>query len=202
MHIPDGFLEPKILISTNIISLAVVFLGLKKLKNIDVNRIPLMGVLASFVFVLQILAFPVIGGTSVHLEGVVLTAILLGPFSSSLIVFCVLLMQALLFQHGGILSLGANFLNIGIVGSFLGYYFWKIKPTKIFASFATFITILISATLCSFELYLSNRLVLSVGLPTMLFSHLVAGIIEAVFVYGVLSFIEKLEPQIFKFEKI
>jgi len=202
MHIPDGFLEPKILISTDIISLAVVFLGLKKLKNIDVNRIPLMGVLASFVFVLQILAFPVIGGTSVHLEGVVLTAILLGPFSSSLIVFCVLLMQALLFQHGGILSLGANFLNIGIVGSFLGYYIWKIKPTKIFASFATFITILISATLCSFELYLSNRFVLSVGLPTMLFSHLVAGIIEAVFVYGILSFIEKLEPQILKFEKI
>ncbi len=202
MHIPDGFLEPKILVSTSIISLAVIFLGLKKLKNIDINRIPLMGVLASFVFVVETIAFPVIGGTSVHLEGVVLTAVLLGPFSSSLIIFCVLFLQALLFQHGGIISLGTNFFNIGIVGSFLGYYIWKIRQTKIFASFATFITTIISAVLCSFELYFSKKLVLSVGLPTMLFSHLIVGIIEAVFVYSILSFIEKISPHILKFEKI
>ncbi len=202
MHIPDGFLEPKILVSTNVISFAVIILSLKKLRNVDVNRIPLMGVLASFVFVLQLFAFPVIGGTSVHLEGVVLTAVLLGPFSSSLIVFCVLLMQALLFQHGGILSLGANFLNIGIVGSFLGYFLWRLKPTKIFVSLATFASIIISAVLCCVELYFSKKIVLSVGFSAMIFSHLIVGIIESIFVYIILSFIEKLSPNILQFEKI
>jgi len=202
MHIPDGFLEPKVTVFTNCVSFIVVLLGLKKLKNINPERIPLMGILACFVFVLQTVAFPVVGGTSVHLEGVVLTSVLLGPFSSSIIVFCTLFLQALLFQHGGIVSLGANFLNIGIIGSFLGYFIWNINQTKIFASLATFIATIVSATLCCFELYLSKKIVLSVGLPTMLFSHLIVGIIESIFVYGILSFIEKIFPHILQFKRI
>lgn len=202
MHIPDGFLSKEVVISTNAVSYSVLLLSIFKLREVKYDRIPLMGVLASFIFLLQLLAFPVIGGTSVHLDGVVLCSALLGPFSSSLIVFCTLFMQAFLFQHGGILSLGANFLNIGVIGSFLGYSLWKIKPTKFLLSISTTICAVISSILCSFELYFSKKLVLSIGLPTMIATHLVAGVIEGIFVYWLWAFIEKVKPEILKLEKI
>ncbi len=202
MHIPDGFLSKEVLVSTNIVGYSVLALAILRLKEVSYERIPLMGVLASFIFLLQLLAFPVIGGTSVHLDGVVLCSVILGPFSSSLIVFCTLLMQAFLFQHGGMLSLGANFLNIGIVGSFLGYLLWGIRPTKFLLAVSTVVCSVISAVFCSFELYFSKKLVLSIGLPIMLTAHLIAGVIEGVFVYGVWSFIEKVKPEVLKLERI
>lgn len=202
MHIPDGFLSKEVLVSTNIVGYSVLALAILRLKEVSYERIPLMGVLASFIFLLQLLAFPVIGGTSVHLDGVVLCSVILGPFSSSLIVFCTLLMQAFLFQHGGMLSLGANFLNIGIVGSFLGYLLWGIRPTKFLLAVSTLVCSVISAVFCSFELYFSKKLVLSIGLPIMLTAHLIAGVIEGVFVYGVWSFIEKVKPEVLKLERI
>lgn len=149
---------------------------------------------------MQLIAFPVFSGTSVHLEGGV-TAILLEPCSALLISFCTLLLQALLFQHGGIISLGANFLNIGIVNSFIGYFLWKIKSAKIISAIAVVIATIISAIFCVLESSLSNRIKFTIGLATMCGTHTVAGIIEGMATFFILLFIEKVKPGISTIEK-
>jgi len=81
-----------------------------------------MGILAAFIFAAQMLNFPVAGGTSGHFLGAALAAILLGPWAALLILTVVLLGQSLVFQDGGLLALGANIFNMGIVGSFSAYW--------------------------------------------------------------------------------
>lgn len=203
MHIPDGFLDTKTLLVTNAFSLAWLALAVKKVnQHFTAYQIPLMGVLASFVFTAQLLAFPVIGGTSAHVTGAVLLAVILGPYSGLVIMATILLLQALLFQHGGIITFGANLLNLGIVGVLAGYAIYSIKESFFTAAIAALITVEVGAICGALELAFSGRLPLKAALISMGSANFIAGIIEAFVTFAILQVIQKVRPDLLKLETI
>lgn len=203
MHIPDGFLDIKTLAVTNLTSVVFLTYAVRKInKSITPDRIPLMGICAVFVFTLQLFTFPVIGGTSIHLLGSVLISVLLGPLSGLLVVSSALILQALLFQHGGIICIGANILNIGIVGCMLGYIIYKIFPTRLLAAIACWITVVLGSVLCAVEMFFSGKIDLKYGLICMLSTHAVTGLVEAIATFSILSAIYMIRPDIKNITKI
>ncbi|UDY34373.1 energy-coupling factor ABC transporter permease [Dermatobacter hominis] len=122
MHAPDGFLEPGVAVATAAISVAVLALALRHAgSELDDRRVPLAGLCAAFVFAAQMFNFPVASGTTGHLLGGALAAILLGPWVGALVVAIVIGVQALLFADGGLTALGTNVLNMAIVPAFAGW---------------------------------------------------------------------------------
>ena len=203
MHIPDGFLSPGVTISTGAISAGILAVSLKRVnQTIEPQQIPLMGVLASFAFLIQLFSFPVGPGTSVHLSGALLVAILLGPLSGFIIMSVSLIAMALLFQHGGIFSLGANILNIAGVGCFLGYGLFKITPGRTLSIvMAGLITAITAAGLMALELHLSDMLDLSLGLKSMLIIYGSAGLIEGIATMLIVQFVQRVKPEILRSEQ-
>ena len=122
MHAPDGFLTPGVALATALFSLAVVGISLRKASvELDDRQIPLAGLAAAFIFAAQMFNFPVASGTTGHLLGGALAAILLGPYVGTVVVAVVVLIQALLFADGGLTALGYNVLNMAIVPAFAGW---------------------------------------------------------------------------------
>lgn len=122
MHAPDGFLEPGVAVATALISLAMVTLALRATsRELNERQVPLAGIAAAFIFAAQMFNFPVAVGTTGHLMGGALAAILLGPWVGALVVTVVVVVQALLFADGGITALGYNTLNMAIVPAFGGW---------------------------------------------------------------------------------
>src|SRR4030042_1013914 len=117
MHIPDGFLSPAVSILLWGISALVIAYALRRVnRDLGERQVPMMGVLAAAIFAGQMLNFTVAGGTSGHLMGAALATILLGPWAAILVMTTVVGVQALIFQDGGLLALGANIFNMGLVG--------------------------------------------------------------------------------------
>lgn len=123
MHAPDGFLQPGVAVVSAAISLAVIALAIHVVasRDFDDRRAALAGVMAAFIFAAQMFNFPVASGTSGHLMGGALAAILLGPWVGSLVVAVVVLVQALVFADGGLFALGYNILNMAIIPAFGGW---------------------------------------------------------------------------------
>src|SRR5215207_803577 len=118
MHIPDGFLANDVALACAIPAIGAVGYGLRRAEvDLDDRRVPLLGVTAAFVFAAQMLNFPVAGGTSGHFLGAALAAILLGPWLAGVVLSVVLMVQAFVFADGGITALGANVLNMGVIGA-------------------------------------------------------------------------------------
>lgn len=123
MHILDGFLDPQVAAVTGVAAVAGLATGLKKLEGSLRDRTTvLMGTMAAFVFAAQMVNFPLgplpISG---HLLGGVLSAVLLGPWAGSVVIAAVLIVQCLFFGDGGLTALGANFVNMGLIGAVGGY---------------------------------------------------------------------------------
>lgn len=122
MHVPDGFFDAPTSIATGAATVAVVGVALHQArKELDDRTAPLVGLVAAFVFATQMLNFPVVSGTSGHLMGGAIAAVLVGPWTGVLCVSVVLLVQALLFADGGITALGTNVVLIGIVTVAVGW---------------------------------------------------------------------------------
>ena len=122
MHIPDGFFDAPTSIVAGIVAIGLVALCLRmSARTLDDRQIPLCGLAAAFVFAVQMLNFPVASGTSGHLLGGVLAAVLVGPWAGALCVTVVLAVQALLFADGGLSALGLNVINMAMIGAFAGY---------------------------------------------------------------------------------
>jgi cobalt/nickel transport system permease protein len=122
MHIPDGFIDGPTSLVAGLIAIAGVAGCVKKTSETLSDRdIPVVGLAAAFIFAAQILNFPVANGTSGHLLGGVLAAVLVGPWAGALAVTVVLVVQALLFADGGLSALGLNVINMALAGSFVGY---------------------------------------------------------------------------------
>lgn len=122
MHAPDGFLNAPTALVTAIISVVVVGLALRHSKEQLADRaIPLAGITAAFIFAAQMFNFPVAAGTTGHLLGGALAAILLGPSVGVVVVTIVVVVQAFVFADGGITALGYNILNMAIVPAYGGY---------------------------------------------------------------------------------
>ena len=114
MHIPDGFLDAKTAATTGVLAIGGVTLAVRQLRRqLPPQRVPLLGLAAAFVFAAQMLNFPVVGGTSGHLVGSALIAVLLGPGAAVLVLAAVLIVQCFVFADGGLLALGANIFNMG-----------------------------------------------------------------------------------------
>jgi cobalt/nickel transport system permease protein len=205
MHIPDGFLSNRIAIAFDALSGAGVFLSARRMKlEASARIVPMMGVLAAFVFAAQMLNFPVLGGTSGHLVGGALLAILLGPVPGALTMATVIIAQALFLQDGGLIALGANIFNIGAITTFSGYaifrLLWRSASSGRRLAFAAFaagwVSMMLSAAACAIELALSGAIPLRVGLPAMVGYHAVIGIAEGGLTAGVLAFLAKVRPDL------
>ena len=123
LHIPDGFLSNGVAALCWIPTVIAVAIGLRKAStDLSEARVPLLGVTAAFVFAAQMLNFPIAGGTSGHFLGAALAAILLGPWVACVAMAVVITMQAFVFADGGITALGANILNMGVIGALLVGY--------------------------------------------------------------------------------
>lgn len=209
MHIPDGLLDTKTWLTLNILSAGFLGLSVKKVKDwLDEERVPLMGVVSAFIFAAQMLNFPIGGGTSGHFMGGLIAAVLLGPFAGFLVMTTVLIVQCFLFQDGGLLALGANIFNMGVIGAILSYYiylaFTKLIKNKngifISAFIASWLSIVLASSACSIELALSGKVPLMVVLPSMALVHSVIGIGEAIITTSALGLLLKVRPDILKLE--
>ena len=127
MHIPDGFLSTPVWAGMDALSAGAVGVAARRVnRKLDAAQVPLMGMTAAFVFAAQMINFPVPGGTSGHLLGGFLAALLLGPAPAVVVMATIFTAQCLLFQDGGLTALGANLFNMGIVGSIGGYGCYRI----------------------------------------------------------------------------
>lgn len=198
MHIPDGFLSPPVWGAFDVLSVpAVGILARRSQRDTDDRRIPLLGVMGAFVFAAQMINFPIGIGTSGHLVGAALLAMVLGPSAAALVMTAILVIQAFVFQDGGILSLGANVFNMAIAGvlaGYLPYRLWSAKwrSTAMFAGGC--LSVLTSGCLALMELIVSGvpmpRRVLtaSIGL------FLISAIIEGAITVAAMRAIERLNP--------
>jgi cobalt/nickel transport system permease protein len=122
MHAPDGFLTAGTAVATGFVSVGAVGVSLRQAREqLGDRQVPLAGIAAAFVFAAQMLNFPVAAGTSGHLLGGALAAILLGPAVGTLVVTVVIVVQALVFADGGLTALGYNVLNMAVITSLGGY---------------------------------------------------------------------------------
>lgn len=127
MHAPDGFLEPAVALATAVITLVIMGLAFRQAsRELGDRQVPLAGIAAAFIFAAQMFNFPVASGTTGHLLGGALAAILLGPWVGSLVVAVVVVVQALLFADGGVTALGYNVLNMAIVPAFGGWAIFRL----------------------------------------------------------------------------
>jgi cobalt/nickel transport system permease protein len=210
MHIPDGFLDTTTVATTCAVS-AVAVASAARMANskISEKQVSLMGVTAAFIFAAQMLNFPVIGGTSGHLIGAALAAILLGPWAGVLIMTCVLIVQCLVFQDGGLLALGANVLNMGVIAPFAGYYIYRgvsgflggDRRSMLVGGFiAAWGSVLLAAAACAVELWLSGTSPWHIALPAMAGWHVLIGVGEGLITAAALSLVlatrrDILQPQ-------
>jgi len=198
MHIPDVFIP---LWQSGIYwIIAIVFIGLAirwAKQDLDEDKIPLIAVLAAGIFAIQGFNLPVAMGTSGHLVGGALAAIVLGsPYAAVLILTLVLIIQGFLFGDGGITVMGANIINMGVIGGFTGYYGYQIfkplvKNSFVAAGIAAWFACLIPALACAVEMFLAGTFPLVPGLVAMGLYHAVIGVFEgvitAVIIYAIAS---------------
>ena len=189
MHLPDGFLDGKTALLTAGVAGAGVGLALRQVKNaLAPRQTPLLGLAAAFIFAAQMINFPVLGGTSGHLVGGVLAAVLLGPAAAIVVLTCVLIVQCLMFNDGGLLALGANVFNMGIVSVCGGYAMFRLlkraawmeahRATVFAASFAAWFGTVLASVTCAGEIALSGTAPWAVTFPAMANIHILIGIGE------------------------
>lgn len=205
MHIPDGFLDTKTAVATAALAALGVGYALKSVTNDrESARAPLMGLAAAFVFVAQMINFPVVGGTSGHLMGAVLISVLLGPSAAVVVLTTVLIVQSLFFADGGILSLGANVFNMAIVGCVGGWSVYAIvsrlasgeRGRLLAAIFASWVSIVLASLICAGELAWSNTIPWSFGFPTMAGIHMIIGLGEALITGLVVAAVSRSRPDL------
>ncbi len=212
MHIPDGFLNVATVATTYAASAGGVSYAVKEAnKKLREKHVPLMGVLAAFIFAAQMLNFPIVGGTSGHLMGAALAAILLGPWASVLIMSCVLLAQSLIFQDGGLLALGANIFNMGIIASFSGYYLYRLtlsilgngKRGRMIGGFVgAWGSVFLASIACAIELAISGASPIAAVLPTMAGFYAIIGIGEGLVTGAALRLMLATRADLLQLQKI
>jgi len=203
LHIPDGFLSLVIALIFWGITIITVGIAISKTnKSLGEKQVPLMGIMAAFIFAAQMLNFPVAGGTSGHFLGGALAAIVLGPWAGILVMTAVIALQALLFQDGGLLVMGANIFNMGLLTAMIGFGLYRsvIGRSKgmrlAVAGVAAWLAVVASALVTALQLWLSGTSRLEIVVPAMLGVHLLIGLGEAVITVAALSFIEQTRPDL------
>lgn len=208
MHIPDGFLNLPVILVTWLIAIGLIALALNRVQaDYQERAVPLMGVCAAFIFAAQMINFPIPGGTSGHLLGGTLAGALLGPWAGSLVMVVVFIVQSVLFQDGGLTVLGANIFNMGLIGTFGGYYLYrairfaigrdKLQGMVIGAAVAAWTSVVVASVIVAIQLAVSGTVPLAVALTAMVSWHVLIGIGEALLTVVALSFVWRTRPDLF-----
>lgn len=205
VHIPDGFLSAGVAVSTWTGAGASLAAALAAERR-EPRAIPagVLGALAAFVFAAQMVNLPVAPGTSGHLVGATLAALLVGPWRALVVMAVVLAIQALLFQDGGITSFGANVLDMGLAATFVGYAVASIVARVghgvrgvaaggVIGAFAATVS---AAALATIWLSVSGLYPLRILLPFMLVTHVAIGLLEAALTGGILVTVLKWRPDL------
>ncbi len=207
MHVPDGFVPLwQCAIYYVILIIALYFAQKWARNNLDEKRVPLMAVLAAGIFAIMSMNMPIPFGTSGHMVGGTLIALVfLAPEACVIVFFVVLLLQALLFGDGGVTTLGLNVLNMGIIGGCVGLYTFKGLKNLIgkYPSIAigAWLATLIAALACAVEMTIAGTFPLVPGLIAMGTYHAFIGIIEAVLTVIVIYALEKFRPDLLVWNK-
>ncbi len=203
MHIPDGMLSVPTVAISGAASAGYVALALRRIRaGFDQRRVVLASVTAALVFALQMLNFPVAAGTSGHFAGGAFAAILLGPLTASVVMTAVLAVQAFVFQDGGVLALGANILNLGVIAPLTGWAVWRFvtgvwaaaRPLAAFA--AAWCSVVVAALAAGAEIWLSGNARLDLILGAMGAWHAVIGVGEGLITAGIVGYVWKVRPDL------
>lgn len=208
MHIPYGFLSPEIAIGGYAVAAAACAAAVRQAnRTLSERQVPLLGVMAAFVFAAQMLNFTIPGGTSGHFLGALMVAVLLGPLTSCLVMAVVLTIQCLGFADGGLDALGANILNMGVIAGAACYYVFvllrKLLPNtkagfSASVAIAAWFSVVSSSALCAVELWLSGTFALAVALPLMVGVHSLIGLGEAAITVAVITVLVETRPDLVK----
>lgn len=208
LHAPDGFVSAPIALLMWAVTVAVVAYAVRRTnRHLDDRAVPLLGVMAAFIFAAQMFNFPVVGGTSGHLLGGVLAGVMLGPWAGTLVMTAVVAVQGLLFQDGGLLVMGANIFNMGIVGTLGGYFLYRLIAGLLggedrgrlpAAAVAGWVSVVAGALAMALQLGFSGTVPLQIALPAMLGVHALIGIGEALITVAALAFIGVTRADLFR----
>jgi cobalt/nickel transport system permease protein len=205
MHIPDGILDAKTCVIAGALSLGGLAVAVRHVNRaLPRNKIPLMGLSAAFVFAAQMLNFPVAGGTSGHLLGGVLAAVLLGPAAAAIVIACVLIVQAFLFNDGGLIALGANIFNMALVGAVGGWVIYAtamrflrgLRGQVTAVCFAGWCSAVLASLACAGELAFAGTLPAHIVFPTMAAIHALIGLGEGLISALVILAIARVRPDL------
>jgi len=206
LHAADRFLSVPVALFFWAVTAGVLAVAVKRTnQTLDERSIPLMGVTAAFIFAAQMINFQVAGGTSGHLLGGVLAAILLGPWAATLVMACVIAVQALLFSDGGLVVMGVNIFNMGVIGTLGGYALYRglcrvlggEDRARIPASaIAGWMSVVVASISMALMLAVSGTSPLEVVLPAMVGVHVFIGIGEGLVTAAALAFIAATRPDL------
>lgn len=204
MHMANELLSIPVAAGTLAIAAGVLGYVCKRARRvISSDRLAIMGIMGAFVFAAQMINFqlPVMPGTSGHMVGAVLLAIMLGPCAAAIVISSVVIIQCLIFQDGGLLALGCNIINMALVPSFLGYLLYRTAAAgspgsirlSVSAMLACIFAVEAGAVLVSVQAALSGVLLVpfSTFLITMLGVHLLVGFMEGLITVAVLAYIQQ-----------
>jgi cobalt/nickel transport system permease protein len=200
MHIPDGFLSPPVWATLDVLSVpAAGWMAHRAQRDTEDRKIPLMGVMGAFVFAAQMINFPVGLGTSGHLVGAALLAYTLGPAAAGVVLTAILAVQALVFQDGGILALGANVINMAVAGMLAGYLpysLWGAGRWRRQAIFlGGFLSLMTSAVLALSELLLSGVAMPAAVLRISVGLFVVSALLEGAITLAIMQALETINPE-------
>jgi len=208
MHIPDAMLDPRVALVTGLVGAGGLLFGLRRLeRRLGERTTVLMGTMSAFVFAAQMVNFPIGPYVSGHLLGGVLASVLLGPWAGAVVIAAVLLVQCFLFADGGVTALGANFVNMGLIGAALGYAIYAPirrwiggpKGVLIAAMVAAWFSVLLAAGALAVELAASGRRAdFFQILSWMALVHAAIGLGEAIITGLVVRFLLVRRPDLFE----
>ena len=209
MHMANELLSIPVAAGTLAIATGSLGFICRKVRQvIAAEKLALMGILGAFVFAAQMVNFqlPAMPGTSGHMVGAVLLAIILGPHLAAIVISSVVIVQCLIFQDGGLLALGCNIINIGLVPSYIGYFLYRTITNGRFSSLKVYIGAMLAsviameagAILVAIQAAMSGVLAvpLSTFLITMIGVHFLVGFVEGLVTVTVLGYLQQLRPDI------
>jgi cobalt/nickel transport system permease protein len=209
MHMANELLSVPVAVGTLAIAAGGIGLICRKVRRvITSDKLPLMGILGAFVFAAQMVNFqlPVMPGTSGHMVGAVLLSIVLGPHLAAIVISSVVIVQCLIFQDGGLLALGCNIINMGLVPCYVGYFLYRVVTAGRSSSLRTYIGAMLAcvvaleagAILVPIEATLSGVLAVPFAtfLITMVGVHFLVGLVEGLITVAVLAYLQQVRPDL------
>jgi cobalt/nickel transport system permease protein len=206
VHIPDGFLTPAVAVIGWAIAVVLIAVALRQTRRqLDDRIVPMMGVLAAFIFAAQAITFPVAAGTSGHLIGAALAAIVMGPWAALLIMTAVVAVQGLIYQDGGLIVMGWNIVNMGAMAAFCGFLSYTqarrlgggTRNAVLAASFAAgWISVVAASAATAIELAASGTAPLALAMAAMTSVHGLIGIGEGLITAAAVGLLLATRPEL------